>query len=280
VVIDGAEPLAAPPDALMGFVVSTLKYALIPPTTREDETVKRYGPGSAPALPATFQYVDIARFCPLLVVLRINVQPEGPVIVGGPLEPCAVIVATMTSLASVPAGLPMLSDVALLAVPLLALEVSRNPMNVAPGQVSARSQSFAAGRHTAPGLPGGCVQLMLAPSQMSVVHGSASAVQAVPLGLNGFAGQVVLVPLQVAGRSHSPAAARHTVPAFPAGCWQLLLVPLHWSSVQGFVSAVQEVPDGFLASEGQDVLDPSQLSDTSHSPAAVRQMAPAFPAGC
>jgi hypothetical protein len=40
VVIDGVEPLAAPPEALMGLAVSTLKYALIPPATREDETVK------------------------------------------------------------------------------------------------------------------------------------------------------------------------------------------------------------------------------------------------
>src|SRR5437773_3271910 len=41
VVIDGVELLAAPSKALMGFVVSTLEYALIPPAMREDgETVK------------------------------------------------------------------------------------------------------------------------------------------------------------------------------------------------------------------------------------------------
>src|SRR5882724_12485979 len=40
VVIDGVELLACPPEALMGLVVSTLAYALIPPATREDETVK------------------------------------------------------------------------------------------------------------------------------------------------------------------------------------------------------------------------------------------------
>ena len=40
VVIDGVEELASPPDALIGLVVSTLSYALIPPATREDETVK------------------------------------------------------------------------------------------------------------------------------------------------------------------------------------------------------------------------------------------------
>src|SRR5438128_103539 len=55
VVIDGAEELTAPLEALMGLVVSTLKYALIPPTTLEEETVKAYGPGSAAAVPATFQ---------------------------------------------------------------------------------------------------------------------------------------------------------------------------------------------------------------------------------
>src|SRR5207244_2968768 len=40
VVIDGVELLACPPEALMGLVVSTLEYALIPPATRADETVK------------------------------------------------------------------------------------------------------------------------------------------------------------------------------------------------------------------------------------------------
>src|SRR5436190_1722016 len=48
VVIDGAEELTAPLEALMGLVVSTLKYALIPPATLEEETVKAYGPGSRP----------------------------------------------------------------------------------------------------------------------------------------------------------------------------------------------------------------------------------------
>ena len=40
VVIDGAELLACPPEALMGLVVSTLAYALVPPATREDDTAK------------------------------------------------------------------------------------------------------------------------------------------------------------------------------------------------------------------------------------------------
>src|SRR2546430_9900531 len=76
----------------------------------------------------------------------------------------------MTSLASVPEGRLMLSDVAPLAVPLLLVAAPRNPMMNAPGQVSATSHSPAAGRHTVPPLPGGCWQLVLVPSQVSAVH--------------------------------------------------------------------------------------------------------------
>jgi len=204
----------------------------------------------------------------------------------------------------------MLSDVALLAVPLLLVAAPRNPMMNAPGQVSATSHSLAAGRHTVPPLPGGCWQLVLVPSQVSAVQGSPSSghaapafpagcvhvvlvplhtsavqglpssVQAVPFDLKTSLGQVVLLPVQLSATSHSPAAARHTAPALPAGCWQVLLMPLHWSSVQGLVSAVQAVPFAFLASAGQLVLVPSQLSATSHSPPTARQTAPALPAGC
>src|SRR2546430_898826 len=155
----------------------------------------------------------------------------------------------MTSLASVPEGRLMLSDVAPLAVPLLLVAAPRNPMMNAPGQVSATSHSPAAGRHAVPPLPGGCWQLVLVPAQVSVA-------------------------------SHSSTAARHSAPTLPAGCWQELLVPSHWSSVQGLVSAVQAVPDAFLASVGQVVLDPVQVSATSHSPATARQTVAALPAGC
>src|SRR5437773_4935644 len=216
----------------------------------------------------------------------------------------------MTSLACVAAGRLMLSDVALLAVPLLALTAPRNPMMKAPGQVSSTSHSFAAARQTASALPGGCRQVVLAPSQGSVVQGSpssgqaapalpagcvhvalvplhTSAVQGLPSSMQGVVldrkasvGQVVLVPVQVSATSHPLAAARQTVPALPAGCWHELLVPLHWSSVQGLVSAVQAVPSGFLASDGHVVLVPVQVSTASHSPAAARQMAPVLPAGC
>src|SRR5437867_12254775 len=75
VVIDGAELVACPPEALMGLVVSTLKYELIPPATGVFcDTANAYGPGSAPAVPATFQYVDTKSLVALSVVLTINVQ--------------------------------------------------------------------------------------------------------------------------------------------------------------------------------------------------------------
>src|SRR5438552_16963076 len=111
----------------------------------------------------------------------------------------------MTSFASVPAGRLMLSDVALLAVPLLLVAEPRNPMMNAPGQVSATSHSPAAGRHTVPPLPGGCWQLVLVPSQVSAVHGSPSSV--------------------------------HAAPAAPAGSWPRMVVPAHVAGVRGFPSA-------------------------------------------
>src|SRR5438094_8346252 len=112
----------------------------------------------------------------------------------------------MTSLACVAAGRLMLSDVALLAVPLLALTAPRNPMMKAPGQVSSTSHSFAAARQTAPALPGGCRQVVLAPSQVSVVQGLPSSVQGVVLDLQRSVGQVALVPVQVAALSPSAGA--------------------------------------------------------------------------
>ena len=169
------------------------------------------------------------------MVLTINVQPPpaGGVIVGAPELERAVIDATMTSLASAPEGLLMLSDVALLALPLLALAAPWNPMMNAPGQVSATSQSFAAARHTAPAFPAACWQLVLVPLHVSVVQGSPSS--------------------------------RHVAPAFPAGCVQLALVPLHTSVVQGLPSSVQDVPLDLNGFEGQVVLVPLQVAGRSHS---------------
>jgi len=86
----------------------------------------------------------------------------------------------MTSFACVPVGRLMLSDEALLAVPLLLVAEPRYPMMYAPGQVSATSHSPAAARHTVPPLPGKCWQLVLVPSQVSVVQGSPSAAQSAP----------------------------------------------------------------------------------------------------
>src|SRR5947199_372197 len=103
----------------------------------------------------------------------------------------------MTSLASVPEGLKMLSDVALLAVPVLALAAARNP---------------------APALPAGCWHKLLVPLHWSSVQGLLSAMQAVPEGFLASDGQVVLVPVQISARSHSPAAARQVAPELPAGC--------------------------------------------------------------
>jgi hypothetical protein len=49
--------------------------------------------------------------------------------------------------------------------------------------------------------------------------------------------------------------------------------------VQGLLSLAQAVPDDFLASPGQVALVPLHVSAWSHSPAAARQVEPAFPAG-
>src|SRR2546426_634544 len=154
----------------------------------------------------------------------------------------------MTSLACVPVGRAMLSCVALLVVPLLALAEPSKPMIRAPGQVSATSHSFAAARHTVPALPAACWQLELVPSHVSVVQGLPSSA--------------------------------HAAPALPAGCWQALLVPLHWSRVQGLASSEQGVPAGSFALVGQVVLVPVQFSTASHSSAATRHTAHALTAGC
>src|SRR2546427_7640768 len=179
-----------------------------------------------------------------------NVQPAGAVIVGTAELPCAVIAATMTSVAAVAAGRLMASEVALAALPLLALAAPWKAMLVAPGQVSATSHSFTAARHTTPALPAGCVQVALVPLHTSVVQGSPSSVQAVLLGWKASVGQVVLVPVQLSATSHSFTAAPHTPPALPAGCVQVLVLPSHWSSVQGLVSAVQAGPGGCVGSGG------------------------------
>src|SRR5436190_321066 len=146
----------------------------------------------------------------------------------------------MTSLACVPEGRPIWSDVALGAAPLLAVAApwTRNPMMIAPGQVSATSHSFVAARHMVPALP--------VPSHWSRVQGLLSAVQGVVAGCFASGGQAVLDPSQVSALSQTSPAARHTV------------------------SAV------LTASAGQLPLLPGQVSATSHTPAAARQTVAAF----
>src|SRR6266446_344459 len=189
--------------------------------------------------------------------------------------PCAVIAATMMSLAAVAAGRLMASEVALPALPLLALAAPWNAMLVAPGQVSATSHSFTAARHTVPALPAGCVQVALVPLHTSAVQGSPSSVQAVLLGWKASVGQAVLVPVQLSATSHSLTAARHTVPALPAGCVHVALEPLHTSVVHTLPSSVHGVPLALKTSVGQAVLVPVQVSARSHSPAAARHTVPA-----
>src|SRR5947208_4849604 len=128
VVIDGAELVAWPPEALMGAVVSTLKYALIPPATLEEETVKMYGPGSDAAVPATLQNVAVVRwFVVASEVVTIDVQPAGVVIVGAPELAWAVTDASMISFATVAPGRLRLSDVAE-PPPTPLLVAPRNPI--------------------------------------------------------------------------------------------------------------------------------------------------------
>src|SRR5947207_4998230 len=169
------------------------------------------------------------------------------------------------------------------AVPT-ALTASAGQVVLVPVQVSARSHSLTAARHTAPAFPDGCVQAGESRVSLhtSVVQGLPSSVQADPAALTASAGQVVLVPVQVSARSHSLTVARHTVPAWPAGCVQrgLPTVPLQVSVVRGLPSSVQADPDDLTALAGQLVLLPVQVSARSHSLTAARHTVPAWPAGC
>src|SRR5882724_10737016 len=135
VLMDGAEELARPPEALMGLVVSTLKYAPIPPATSEEEVLKLYGPGSAAAVPAIFRNVAVVRLVPASLVVTIAVQPAGAVIVGVPELARAVIDASMTSFSAVALGRLRLRDVT--EPLLLALVAPRNPMVGVPACASA-----------------------------------------------------------------------------------------------------------------------------------------------
>ena len=144
-------------------------------------------------------------------------------------------------------------------------------------QVSAGSQTPAEARHS---VVGGSKrsdgQGSFTPSQLSATsHGPAGGRHTVPAGVLASAGQVVLVPVHVSCGSQAPPDPRQSAPALPAGCWQALLVPSHWSTVQGLASLVHAVPDGCFASAGQLPLVPLQVSATSQTSAAARQVVPA-----
>src|SRR6059058_4239778 len=186
----------------------------------------------------------------------------------------------MTSFASVPAGRLMLSDVALLAVPLLLVAEPRNPMMNAPGQVSATSHSPAAGRHTAPPLPGKCWQLVLVPSQVSAVQGSPSSGQAAP-ALPAGCVHVALVPLHTSAVQGLPSSVQGVVLDLKRSVGQVALVPVQVSAAShSFVAVRHTVLADRKPLAGQVVLVPVQVSATSHGPATARHVAPAFPAGC
>src|SRR2546428_13254478 len=99
---------------------------------------------------------------------------------GGALLPLHVsVVQTLpSSVQAVPAALTTLAGQVVLV----------------PVQLSARSHSLTAARHTVPALPAGCWQRALLPLQVSVVHTLPSSVQAVPFALKASAGPVGLAP--------------------------------------------------------------------------------------
>src|SRR5947199_7247229 len=186
----------------------------------------------------------------------------------------------MTSLARVPAGLLMVSDVALRAVPVLALAAPWNMMMKAPGQVSSTSHSFAAARQTAPAVPGGCWQVGLGPSQVSVVQGSPASGQAAP-ALPAGCVHVALVPLHTSAVQGLPSSVQGVVLDLKTSVGQVALVPVQVSATShSFVAARHTVLEERKPSAGQAVLVPVQVSATSHGPATARHVAPAFPAVC
>src|SRR5262245_12858776 len=63
-----------------------------------------YGPGSAAAVPASFQYVMTLTVVPLSVRGRTRVHPEGAVLMSVPEPPRTVIAAIITSFSAVLAG--------------------------------------------------------------------------------------------------------------------------------------------------------------------------------
>src|SRR5207247_460513 len=106
------------------------------------------------------------------------------------------------------------------AVPLVFL-ASVGQVLLVPLQVSVRSHSSAAPRHTVPlGSTTSVGQLALEPVQLSAIsHPPGTALRHTVLdGKKPSAGHVVVVPVQVSATSQTPAVDRHTAPAWPAGC--------------------------------------------------------------
>src|SRR5262245_23069143 len=116
-----------------------------------------------------------------------------------------------------------------------------------------------------------------APSQESVPSQAPPVevpVQLVVSGLKPSAGQAPDVPVQLSATSHSPAAARQMVvavrkPSLQCPAPSQESVP---SQAPPFEVPVQLVVSGLKPSAGQAPDVPVQLSATSHSPAAARQV--------
>src|SRR5439155_730936 len=137
------------------------------------------------------------------------------------------------------------------AVAALGCVASAGHAALEPVQVSARSHTPAAARHT------------------------------VLAGWKTSAGQAALVPSQVSVTSQTPAAARHTVPAAAfASAGQAAALPLQNSAgSHAPAEARHSVVGGWKTSAGQSLVTPSQLSPTSQGPAAARHSAVLFASG-
>src|SRR5437773_2709804 len=142
-----------------------------------------------------------------------------------------------------------------------------------PSQVSARSHTPAAARHTTVLLPS-AGHAPLVPSQLSATsHTPAAGRHSTVAGWKVSAGQSALSPSQLSARSHGPAAARHTA-VLLASAGHAALVPVQVSAGSHTPAEVRHsTVAASKASAGQSLLSPSQLSATSHEPAAARQTA-------
>jgi hypothetical protein len=109
-----------------------------------------------------------------------------------------------------------------------------------------------------------------------------SSLQSFASSQRAFSGVWVQLPLpsQMSAVQTIPSLFSQLVPAGQFGWWHAVSTPLQTSLVQGLESLGHVAPFGLIMLAGQVVLVPVQVSATSHGPAAARQTAPAFPAGC